>query len=123
MGRIQGDLKERTFRFGLSILKVANQLPNNVRGWVLGKQLICAGTSIGANIRDADNGQSDADFAHKCSLARNEASETHYWLDLCVQAGLLDGDETRRLLREADELVRIRSVIVRGTQKHIAHSR
>ncbi len=122
MARIQGDLKDRSFKIGLAVLELADQLPNNVKGWVLGKQLIRAGTSVGANVREADNAHTDADFAYKCSLARKEAGETHYWLELCIAAGLLNGEAAERALGQADELARITSAIVRRTQSHIARS-
>jgi four helix bundle protein len=122
MTRIKGDLKNRSFDFGLSVLSLADQLPNNVKGWVVGKQLIRSGTSVGSNVREADNAHSDADFAYKCSVARKESAETHYWLELCVAAGLLKGEETKRVLCEADELARITSTIVLRTQQHIARS-
>jgi four helix bundle protein len=69
MGRIQGDLKVRTFNVALSILELADLLPNDNKGWVVGKQLIRCGTSIGANVREADQAFSSTDFAFKCSLA------------------------------------------------------
>jgi len=122
VARIQGDLKDRSFKLALTVLQLADQLPNNVKGWVLGKQLIRAGTSIGANVREADNAHTDADFAYKCSLARKEAGETHYWLELCIAAGLLTGAATEEAIQEADQLARITSAIVRTTQDHIARS-
>jgi len=78
MGRIQGDLTERTLRFGVDILGLLKQLPQDTGGWVVGKQLCRSGTSIGANIREADAALTDADFAHKMSIARKEASEAEY---------------------------------------------
>jgi len=123
MVRIQGDLLERTTRFAEQIVMLIDLMPNNVKGWELGKQLIRSGTSIGANLREADHGLSDSDFAHKCSLSREEASETFYWLDLCMWTNLLPDDRASPLLKEADELVRILQSIVRGTQNHIERSR
>jgi four helix bundle protein len=119
MARIQGDLKVRTFRFAQAVLDVFDCLPNNTKGWELGKQLIRSGTGVGSNVREADNAHTDAEFAHKCSIARKEAGETAYWLELCTAAGLLPNDRTEVQIQEADELTRILSAIVIGTQTRI----
>jgi four helix bundle protein len=118
--RIRGDLQERTLRFGLSILSLVDDLPKSVKGWEVGKQVIRSGTGIGANIREADNALTDAEFAHKCSIARKEASETQYWLELCRQAKLLSGPHLEAAMQEANELTRIMSAMVIKTQHYIA---
>lgn len=119
MTRIQGDLRDRTFQLAGSVLAIVDLLPNNNKGWEIGRQLIRCGTSVGANVREADNALTDADFAHKCSIARKEASETHYWLQLCQSARLLDGADLQKLIRETDEVVRILSTIVQRTQQYL----
>ncbi|MCG8408282.1 MAG: four helix bundle protein [Phycisphaerales bacterium] len=119
MTRIQGDLRDRTFQLAGSILVIVDSLPNNNKGWEIGRQLIRCGGSVGANVREADNALTDADFAHKCSIARKEASETHYWLQLCETAGLLNGAELQGLIQETDEVVRILSTIVQRTQEYL----
>ncbi len=119
MGRIHGDLKERTFRFAASILRLSDRLPHAQKGWVIGKQVIRSGTSVGANVREADCAFTDADFAYCCNVARKEAGETHYWLQLCQHTGTLGGEELETAIGEADELVRILSTVVKATQQHI----
>jgi four helix bundle protein len=116
VARIQGDLKDRTFSFACEILKLADLLPNNAKGWEIGRQLIRSGTGIGANIREADNAHTDADFAHKCSIARKEAAETRYWLELCTSSGMLPPESASVHIKEADELTRILSSIVQRVQ-------
>ncbi len=117
MGRIQGDLKDRTFHFALSILDLADVLPSGNKGWIVGKQLIRSGTSIGANIREADQAFSTTDFAFKCSLALKEASETEYWLQMAIQSDLLTHEVASPLTIEIDELIRILNAIVKRTQQ------
>ena len=119
MGRIQGDLKERTFEFAVAVINLADQLPNRTKGWEVGRQVIRSGTSVGANVREADSAYTDADFAHRCNVARKEAAETHYWLELCRRTGMLKGDDLEQTTREADELMRILSAIVKATRQHI----
>jgi len=123
VGRIQGDLAERTLDFALDVLSTSKLLPSETRGWVIGKQLCRSGTSIGANVREADVALTDADFAYKISIARKEACETEYWIELAIRAALLPPEETQTLLSEAGELSRILSTIVRKTQAHIPRNK
>ena len=120
MGRFQGDLPKRTFEFARQIVALIGALPQDTRGWVLGKQLLRSGTSIGANVREADVAMSDAEFAQRCSVARKEASETGYWIALCQSAGFLGDAAAESALCEADELLHILSAIVKKTQLHRA---
>ena len=101
-GRIKGDLPERSFEFALAVLDAVDELPEGTKGWVVGKQLARSGTSIGANVREAAEALTDSDFAHKCSIARKEASETEYWLMLCERTGLLRSEISEPLAREAE---------------------
>ena len=121
MGRIIGDLKERTLRFGEDVLNVVAALPNEPRGWIIGKQLGRSATSIGANAWEADVALTDADFAHKMSIARKEASETQYWLELACRSGLISREQRDKLHGEACELGSVLGTIVRKTQEHLRH--
>ncbi len=120
MSRFQGDLPARTFEFAKQIISLVEQLPDGTQGWELGRQLFRSGTSIGANVREADVALTNAEFAHRCSIARKEASETHYWLLLCRDTGLLNGSEIENAVTESDEIMRILSVIVKKTQQHMS---
>ena len=119
MARFQGDLPMRTYRFALAIMSLVDQLPEGTTGWVLGKQVLRSGTGVGANVREASNAISDREFAHICNIARREASETHYWLSLCRDHGLLNGEVAVSAIREADELHRILSTIVQKTHHRL----
>ena len=113
MARIVGDLPDRTLDYAVAILDVATGFPNNPGGWVVGKQLVRSGTSIGANVREADYALTGSDFAYCCNVARKEAAETRYWLDLSERARLLPGGRVAPLRQEADELVRVLSSVVK----------
>jgi four helix bundle protein len=117
MGRFQGDLPARSFEFAKQIVSLSAAMPQNNVGWVLGKQVLRSGTSIGANIHEADHAFSVSDFAHKCSLARKEASETWYWLRLCVECDVLGGEQAHAAIGEADELVRVLGSLVKKMQE------
>ena len=119
-GRFQGgDLPDRTFRFAEMILDLVDQFPNTPKGWVLSKQLIRSGTSVGANVQEAAQAYTEGDFAYKCSLARKEAGESHYWIRLSISRRLLGGVEAEAALQEADELTRILSTIVQRVQHRL----
>ena len=123
MGRIVGDLKDRTLRFGRMVMEAIGELPNETKGWIVGKQLGRSATSIGANVWEADAALTDADFAHKMSIARKEASETEYWLELARVCDLLPCQTCGKLADESSELVRILGTIVRKTQEYIQRKR
>jgi len=107
------DIKERTFQFALGIVRLCQQMENQSGIWrVLGKQLLRSGTSIGANVEEAQAGQSKADFTSKYAIALKEARETIYWLRLLKESGAVKKDSVEILIQEADELSRILGSII-----------
>jgi four helix bundle protein len=110
------DIKERTFLFGVRVVKLVGKLPRNVAGVEIGKQLIRAGTSVGANVEEAQSGESKRDFVHKMGIAAKEAREARYWLRI-VNATLLQDTEVDALVQEADELVRILATIINRSKR------
>ncbi len=111
------DIKERTFLFGVRIVRLLGRLPKTVAGIEIGRQIIRSGTSVGANVEEADAAESRRDFIHKMSIARKEARETRFWLRIILAAGLLADDEVRSLEQESDELVRILSAIITSAKQ------
>ncbi len=101
------ELEERTKRFALRVIRFVAALPPNKIANVLGYQLLKAGTSIGANYREANRAVSRNDFISKIGLVEKESAETQYWLELCDEANIGDVDERLWLLRESDELLAI----------------
>lgn len=116
-GRFRGNLPERTFELAKVVLDLVDELPSNCKRWVIAKQLARCGTSVGANIAEADEAQTDAEFTHRCSIARKEASETRYWLRLCKAKALIHPAALDEALKEVDEIVRILVSIVRKMQE------
>ena len=115
------DIKERTFNFAAEIVRYCDALDSG-RGTVrtLGRQLLRAGTSVGANVEEAQAGQSRADFISKYSIALKEARESIYWLRLLKVTGICsDGQpETLENLRqEAEQIARIIGSIIVNTRK------
>lgn len=75
-------IKQKTFQFAVRIVKLYKHIVEKKKEFVLSKQLLRSGTSIGANVREAHNAESDADFIHKLSIAQKECDESLYWLEL-----------------------------------------
>src|SRR5262245_28312368 len=115
-GRFHGNLPARCYRFALEIIRLFDEIPSCPKSWVLGRQLLRSGTSVGANVQEASQALTDAEFVQRCSIARKEASETGYWIDLCVAAALLRAESAAPVRAEADELLRILSSIVKRCQ-------
>jgi len=114
------DIKNRTFRFALQIISIAEKLPNTVAARIMGKQLIRSGTSIGANVEEATAAHSKADFIYRMNVALREARETLYWLRLLEASQISETKIAAEILQEADEITRILGAIVssaRGKRK------
>ncbi|GAB4440050.1 MAG: four helix bundle protein [bacterium] len=101
------DLKDRTKKFALEIIKLVETFPKNNVGFVIGKQLIRSATSVGANYRSACRAKSRADFIAKLSIVEEESDETIYWLEIVLDANLADFEKTKKLLKESNELTAI----------------
>lgn len=114
----QVDICKRTFEFAVRVVKLCHYLfdkPGVSR--TLANQLLKAGTSVGANIEEAQAGQRKADFISKTAIALKEARETHYWLRLLVASQVLPEARISELRKEAEELMRIIGAIVVSAKK------
>ena len=100
-------IAEKTFRFAVRIVKLGQYLMNEKKEYILSKQIIKSGTSIGANIEEADGGQSKADFVAKCQISYKEAKETKYWLRLLEATGYIEANLANSLLNDCQEIIRI----------------
>ncbi len=98
---------EKSFDFAVRIVNLCKYLTGDKREYVLSKQLLRSGTSIGANVTEAQRGQSKADFAAKMSIALKEAYETEYWLRLLYQTEYLNQREYESIQNESAELIRL----------------
>lgn len=103
----ENELKQRTKRFALRVIKLVGALPKNVEGRAIGAQLVRSGTSVGANYRAACRGRSKAEFIAKLGTVEEEADESAYWLELIIDSGLLKEGRVKPLLQEANELTAI----------------
>jgi four helix bundle protein len=101
------ELKARTKAFSLEIIRFVSGLPRTEVARVIGRQLLRAGTAVGANYRAACRARSSADFKAKLAIVEEEADESLYWLELLSEAGITTGKSLFILLKEANELVAI----------------
>ena len=100
------EMKQRTKKFALRILDLADALPHSRSGNVIAGQIVRSGTSVAANYRALCRAKSRADFVNKTSIVEEEADESCFWLELLIDRGLLS-DRRVQLLREANELTAI----------------
>jgi four helix bundle protein len=101
------ELKERTKKFALVIIKLVEELPNTNVGRTISNQIIRSGTSVAANYRAACRARSNADFISKINIVEEECDETLFWLEVIVESNLLKKEKLLYLLKEADELTAI----------------
>jgi len=112
------DIVERTFEFSVRIVKLARKLDE--KSWsvkTLSNQVLRSGTSIGANIEEAQAGQTKADFIHKYSIALKEARETKYWLRLLAASEIMKEDVFESIIAESDEIARVIAKIIINARK------
>lgn len=109
---ISDELKERTYQFALRILKLASKLTNTGESGVIRRQLCKSGTSVGANLEEADGSLTLNDFVYKVDTSFKECKETRYWLRLIIDRKLLRKQIVIPELDESEELIKILSTII-----------
>ena len=110
-------LRDKSYDFALKVIATYKALQEGQREFVLSKQLLRAGTSIGANAEEAIGAQSKRDFLSKVSIAYKEARETHYWLRLLRDSKILDFEKANMLILDTDELLKLMGAIISTTKK------
>jgi four helix bundle protein len=110
------DIKDRSFKFAVRIIKFVQKLPRNYVSQKIGGQLVDAATSVGANVEEATGGFSKKDFTYKMGVAFKEARESNYWLRLIKVSEIAKGDELDFLLNESEELKKILASIVKTSR-------
>lgn len=112
------DLRARTKRFALAVVRLYVALPKSTEAQVLGKQFLRAGTSVGAHYREAMRARSRAEFISKIEVGLQELEEAVYWLELLRESGVPTPECSAGLLAEADELTSILVASVRSAKAH-----
>ena len=117
--RAAPDIRKRSFQYALRAIRLYQALQERKDGacWILGKQYLRAATSIGANIEEAQAGETRADFIHKYGIAQKEAKESHYWLRLLAESGIVPVRLLTPLMRETEELYAVITAIIRKAKQ------
>ena len=113
-------VQEKSYAFALRVVKMYQHLTKPRKEFVLSKQVLRSGTSIGANVEEAIGGQSSKDFAAKLNIAYKEARETHYWLRLLRDSGYLNETESTSILTDCDELLKLTGSILKTMKRNSA---
>ena len=112
MNERSNPIKEKSFAFALRVIKLYSYL-NEKKEFVISKQILRSGTSIGANVREAQNAESKKDFMHKLAIAQKECDESIYWLELLKETNYLNQEEFNGLNEDATSILKmIRSAIM-----------
>lgn len=110
-------ITKKSFDFAVKTVNLYKSLVGTHKEYVLSRQLLKSGTSVGANVRESQNAESTADFIHKLSIAQKECHETIYWLDLLKSTSYLNEKEYFKMNNDAQELLKIiRSIILTTKQ-------
>jgi four helix bundle protein len=105
-------IKDKSFAFAIRIVKMYKFLCESKKEFVLSKQLLRSGTSVGALIREAEHAESKADFIHKIAIAQKEANEAEYWIELLFRTEYIDENAYQSIKIDAQELNKIISSII-----------
>ena len=121
MLRIMGavNIHEESKRFALEIIKLYSFLNKEKNEYILAKQLLRSGTSIGANVRESKNAQSQLDFLNKINIALKEADETQYWLELLYESNYISEEQFRSLFNDSKIIVGTLVNIVKSVKENI----
>jgi four helix bundle protein len=119
MDKKENIVKDKSFRFAIRIVNLCRDLSASKKEYVLSRQLLRSGTSVGANIREADNAESKADFIHKMGIAQKEADETLFWLELLKETSYISDDEFSSLNDDAVEIIKIIKRILISAKRNL----
>ncbi len=118
IGEMEINIYDYSYSFALKIIRVCTQL-NDRKEFILSKQLLRSGTSIGANLREAKYAQSKKDFLNKMNIALKEEYETEYWIELLKESNILDESDARKLLSDCEVMRKILASIVKTTRDNL----
>jgi len=106
-------IQEKSYAFAIRIVNLYKFLCEQKKEFVLSKQMLRSGTAIGANIEEGIEGQSEKDFFAKLNIAYKEARETHYWLRLLKDTGYLSESESKSMIDDCDDILKIMASIIK----------
>ena len=110
-------IKEKSFSFALEVIQIYKKLSSEKKEFVMSKQLLRSGTSIGANIREAEYAQSKADFINKLSIALKEVNEADYWIELLHISGYINLEDFQNTKQKVSEQLRLLTSIINTSKQ------
>ncbi|MCU0438750.1 MAG: four helix bundle protein [Raineya sp.] len=113
-------IRDKSFALAIRIVKLYQYLKTEKTEFVMSKQILRSGTSIGANIREAEQAESKKDFIHKLSIAQKEANETIYWLELLRATEFIDDKSFESIHQDTNEVMKIISKSIITSKKNLA---
>ena len=114
---MQNDLRERTKKFALRVIRLSTKLPSTAPARVIGQQVLRIGTSVGAQYREAFRAKTKADYVSKLTGCLQELEETQYWFELLIEGEIVKQELLEGLAGEANELIAILTTIVLKVKK------
>jgi len=114
-------IKNKSYRFALRAVKLYKYLTENKKEFVLSKQLLRSGTSIGANVEEAIGGISKKDFLNKIYIVYKESRETRYWINLLKDADYITDKEAKSIMFDCEELIKLSGKIISSSKKNIRY--
>lgn len=112
-------IKDKSFKFSIRIVKMSCHLRETKKEYIISKQVIRCGTSIGANVREALNAESKVDFVHKLGIAQKEADETLYWLELLKETEYIDETSFISIHDDCTRLLKMIKSIILTTKQNL----
>ena len=114
-------IKNKSFWFAVRVVKLYQYLVSDKKEFVLSKQLLRSGTSVGAMIREAEQAETKKDFIHKMAIAQKEINETMYWLELLQTTDYLSKEQFESIHSDAVEVIKLITSIIKTTKTNINH--
>ena len=111
-------IKDKSFRFAIRIIKLYQYLTNDKKEYILSKQLLRSGTSVGAMVRESEHAESTADFIHKLTIAQKEINESLCWLELLNETDYLNKKEFDSINENAVEVIKLITSILKTTKEN-----
>lgn len=109
-------IRDKSFAFAVRIVSLYKHLVDGKKEYVISKQLLRSGTSVGASVRESEHAESKSDFVHKMAIAQKEINETLYWLELLTTTGYLTNEEFTSINTDAVEIIKIITTIIKTTK-------
>ena len=118
-GKRENPLKDKSYAFALKVVKTGKILIKENHEYILSKQFIRSGTSVGSNIEEANQAESKEDFIHKLSISNKEAHETHFWTRLLRDSDELTEQQASGLLSDCEELLKMLTASIKTTKRRL----